>query len=126
LQLERLQIRTATHSPKFERRLKLAAQFALVPAVAIVFDWNCPFYSLSGHVCPGCGMTRAVLSLTRFDFESAWNFSQLLFLAPLIFLPIIVNFFRPTRGLKALSIALGIITVVVYGVYRVMYPPSWS
>jgi hypothetical protein len=71
-------------------------------------------------------MTRAVLSLTRFDFETAWNFSQLLFLAPLIFLPIIVNFFRPTRGLKALSIALGIITVVVYGVYRVMYPPSWS
>jgi hypothetical protein len=71
-------------------------------------------------------MTRAVLSLLRFDFEAAWNFNQLLFLAPVIFIPLLINLLRPTKGMKALSLSLAIMAVVIYGVYRVVYPPPWS
>jgi hypothetical protein len=31
----------------------------------------CPFANLTGHPCPGCGLTRAALSLMRLDFAAA-------------------------------------------------------
>ena len=34
----------------------------------------CPSVILTGFPCPGCGMTRAMLSILRGDFASAWRF----------------------------------------------------
>lgn len=31
----------------------------------------CPFANLTGHPCPGCGLTRAAFALVRLDFDRA-------------------------------------------------------
>ncbi len=62
----------------------LAALFLL--ALAIVASWTalsgtsptevqllpCPIRAVSGIRCPGCGITRACLTLARGDFGAAW------------------------------------------------------
>lgn len=38
--------------------------------ILIVLDYyKCPFYLLFGFPCPTCGVTRAILSLFKFDIE---------------------------------------------------------
>src|SRR5690554_3644064 len=44
----------------------------------------CIFHELTGLYCPGCGITRTVLSLLSLDFHQAFRFNPLLvFLLPL-------------------------------------------
>ena len=40
----------------------------------------CIFHKITGLYCPGCGITRAIFSLFRFDFVSAIKYNFLLFL----------------------------------------------
>lgn len=35
----------------------------------------CPWYHLSGHPCPFCGMTRAFVAITHFDIQAAIDFN---------------------------------------------------
>ncbi len=44
---------------------------------------GCPIKYLTGVSCPGCGMTRAYLSLLRLDFAGAFYYHPL-FLLPVI------------------------------------------
>ncbi len=37
----------------------------------------CFFYELTGYYCPGCGITRALLSLLHLDFYQAFRFNIL-------------------------------------------------
>jgi hypothetical protein len=39
----------------------------------------CPFKALTGIPCPGCGMTRALLSLAKGDFQGAFHFNPFSF-----------------------------------------------
>lgn len=32
----------------------------------------CPFYTVTGLLCPGCGITRMMLALARLDFTAAY------------------------------------------------------
>ncbi len=48
----------------------------------------CLFTKLTGTECLGCGMTRATMSMMKFDFERAWHFNKLSF----IVLPLLVTF----------------------------------
>ena len=44
---------------------------------------TCPIRFLTGISCPGCGMTRALLSALRFDFQAAFFYHTLwIFLVP--------------------------------------------
>lgn len=46
----------------------------------------CPFHSLTGLECPGCGITTACLAVLRGDIRRAWEANAYLFLAaPVIF-----------------------------------------
>ena len=58
--------------------LALCVYFAL----AIIFSLPCPIKYTTGVSCPGCGMTRALISLVRLDFESALYYHPLVFLLP--------------------------------------------
>ncbi|MEY2937812.1 MAG: hypothetical protein RL062_401 [Bacteroidota bacterium] len=40
----------------------------------------CLFTKLTGTECLGCGMTRATMSILKFDFERAWHFNKLSFI----------------------------------------------
>lgn len=39
----------------------------------------CLFKTITGWMCPGCGMTRALLAIGRFDFSAALHFNPLSF-----------------------------------------------
>jgi len=44
----------------------------------------CPLKTVTGLPCPGCGMTRACLSLARGELEAAWTYHPFAFpLVPL-------------------------------------------
>jgi Protein of unknown function (DUF2752) len=45
----------------------------------------CIFYGLSGRLCPGCGMTEAIVALALGDIGRAWELNRLsLLTAPLL------------------------------------------
>ncbi len=45
----------------------------------------CLFKRLLGVECPGCGMTRAIVSMMYLDFEAAWGYNHLsVVVAPLL------------------------------------------
>lgn len=41
----------------------------------------CPFWKLTGLLCPGCGVTRMCLALLRLDAAAAWRANAALLLA---------------------------------------------
>jgi succinate-acetate transporter protein len=88
----------------------------------------CPFKAITGIPCPGCGMTRAILSMTKGDFHGAFAFNPFSFF--LLFMviistipagqitklpsvaPILMNYFLITV----------LITVVLYWVFQRLLP----
>ena len=40
----------------------------------------CPFRTVTGRLCPGCGVTRLCLALLRWDWAEAWNANPALLL----------------------------------------------
>ena len=47
---------------------------------------GCLFRTFFHVVCPGCGMTRAVVSLLRLDFRAAWGYHPMVFVLPVMVL----------------------------------------
>jgi hypothetical protein len=47
--------------------------------VGSALPFFCPFKALTGLPCPGCGMTRALLSMTKGDFHGAFAFNPFSF-----------------------------------------------
>ena len=43
------------------------------------FKIPCLFHELTGYMCPGCGVTRMIISMARLDFYSAFGYNKLLF-----------------------------------------------
>jgi hypothetical protein len=37
-------------------------------------SWQCPFFSLTGVPCPGCGLTRACMLLLRGEVQASFKF----------------------------------------------------
>lgn len=41
----------------------------------------CPFRSITGYLCPGCGVTRMCLSVLQLDFARAFSYNSGVFIA---------------------------------------------
>lgn len=67
--------------------------FVFLFSVAVVYftGINCIFKKLFGITCPGCGMTRAYLSLFKGDIKSAFEFNPMFWSVPILFLAILRN-----------------------------------
>ena len=84
---------------------------------------NCILKLLIGYPCPGCGMTRAVISLVQFDFIAAFHYNPFVYAIPWIGL---VIFFKDQPIIKKIlntfwfSIFLIAIVLVVY-ILRLIY-----
>lgn len=44
------------------------------------FSINCLFHKYTGFYCPGCGITRCLFALLKFDFYEAFMYNQLVFI----------------------------------------------
>ena len=63
----------------------IALILALYTVLAIA-GIGCPIKFMTGISCPGCGMTRAWLSVLHIDFGSAFAFHPLFWILPVVFL----------------------------------------
>jgi hypothetical protein len=65
--------------PLLEQRA-VAAIFLVAGAVQVGLTffhlpgWPCPFRATTGRPCPGCGMSRALAALARWDWSAALAF----------------------------------------------------
>jgi len=82
-----------THVP-----LKLLITFLILIFLVVIWvlDAGCPFYRVAGIPCPGCGMSRALISACRLDFRTAFAWHPMFWALPLLYLFFLFDF-RPFR-----------------------------
>lgn len=51
-----------------------------------LFEITCFFKWIFGICCPGCGITRAYISLLRLDFAAAFRFNPMFWSVPILVL----------------------------------------
>ena len=59
-----------------QKTVKLLCMTLLIGASLLIL-YHCPFFYVLGIRCPGCGMTRALLSLLHLDFKAAFYYHPL-------------------------------------------------
>lgn len=67
-------------------KLLLTAAYLIITALLIYFGAECILLRFVGIPCPGCGMTRAVLSAIRLDFISAFKLHPMFWSMPILYL----------------------------------------
>lgn len=69
-------------------RTKLIDLLAIAAVVGVfyILDLPCVFQALFRIPCPGCGMTRAYISLLHFDLEQAFAYHPMFWSVPLLLL----------------------------------------
>ena len=86
----------------------------------------CPFLAVTGHWCPGCGITRMVLSLTRADLRSAWQANPLLLILSPYLIILLIRLIHAawtgrslqlTRSEQVVQIGL-VCLLLVFGILR--------
>ncbi len=79
----------------FTRMKKRIIRIILFPLVLFVFyvlfihhiAIRCPFYEITKLYCPGCGLSRCLVSLLHLDFYQAFRYNPLLFILLPFFVP---------------------------------------
>ena len=116
----------------------LAACLLLVLAnLAGISLLQCNFQTVTGLPCPGCGMTRGMAALLRGHFQEAWRwhpFTPLLALSGVVVL-LATGLPEPWRFrlialIESIERRTGIVLVagiglIVYGVWRMLWPTHW-
>jgi len=84
----------------------------------------CVFREATGLYCPGCGMTRAAVSLLEADVQQAFRYNPLLFIiAPML----LAHTLASRGGLRRTSQAIlfaAVTAAVAFGVLRNV--PAWA
>ncbi len=75
----------------FKNNFQTSAVLIVSFAVVFLGYYTCPIRYLFGIPCPGCGMTRAYLSLLKLDFAKAFEYQSLF---PIPILAVIYFLFR--------------------------------
>lgn len=87
----------------------------------------CPVTLLTGYPCPGCGMTRALFKIFRFDFVGAWNLHPFIYpIGLLVIMFILCRYILDGRGMKYVKwfmilIAVGMLLFYIWRMYT-MFP----
>lgn len=73
--------------------LKIFATLCFAAAVFIMYaaSIRCPFLALLRFPCPGCGMTRAFVSLLRGDPARAFSYNPRFILVPIMYVYFILD-----------------------------------
>ena len=68
--------------------------FGLYGALLLVWHWlrlPCLWRSITGVICPGCGMSRAWLALLRLDLAGAFSLHPMFWSVPLLVLYVLYD-----------------------------------
>ncbi len=103
--------------PRFatvRERIKIGFYILIIYIILSLLHIGCPMRFITGISCPGCGMTRAVLSALHLDFHSAFYYHPLFFITPfMLFLFLFEDFIKP----KLLKISWAVIIISFLVVY---------
>lgn len=82
--------------------------------IAMLLELPCPIKFVTGISCPGCGMTRALVSAIRLDFAAAFHYHPLwILLPPVALLWLCIGERRPRLARVGL-IAVAVLFLVTY------------
>lgn len=121
-----------------DMKKRLAAEISLISvifAAGLVYFFvvtltplkiPCFFHELTGYMCPGCGVTRMIISMVKLDFYSAFGYNKALFVTMPIILYLVFSVERKyvITGKRYLEkweryLAYGEIAVlVIFGIVR--------
>lgn len=99
----------------------IGAYFAVTIPLMRHFGITCVFKHFLGIPCPGCGMTRAIISVLRLDFGAALYYNPLVFALPYVAAYIIFNF--KGKAHNYILLAIGILFFVNWLIRLV--GPAW-
>ena len=94
--------------------LSLLLCLGLYCVIAILLSLPCPVLWITGVSCPGCGITRACLSLIRFDLESAIYYNPSVFVVILAAVLLFFSKKKTTKNRILLTAAFFMIAVYLY------------
>lgn len=111
-------------------KLKNLEIFTLTVLLYIAFmtitGIGCPIRWFTGISCPGCGMSRAFISLLRLDFAAAFRYHPMIY-PLLIFIPYYFLGSEKTprrRKLKKFFLAVVIIMFFFVWIFRIFHEDS--
>ncbi|MDR1953219.1 MAG: DUF2752 domain-containing protein [Clostridiales Family XIII bacterium] len=76
--------------------------------MALIFLYKCPIYYFFHVPCPGCGITRAYLSIASLDIKAAFNHH------PLFFIALPMTLYIPHRNVLKLTISQRVETIMLF------------
>ncbi len=106
---------------KILKSLKENLPLILVIGVIMIFYAivGCPFRFFFGVCCPGCGITRACLSILRLDFAAAFRYNPLVYILPIALLIFIMHRKIP-KTTQNLLLGIGICLFLGVYLYRLL------
>lgn len=78
----------------------------------------CIFNKVTGLYCPGCGMTRAIHSILRFQFIQALQYNALSLAIPLFLITYCISKYKKMETISKYLLILMIVVSVSYGILR--------
>lgn len=99
------------------KKYKLLILIVLVVLGLYLTDVGCVFRFLLGISCPGCGLTRAVISALKLDFKMAFYYHPLFMLTPLLVIYILNDGHLPIKNKKLDKFIFYIVIGLFIGVY---------
>lgn len=95
-------------------RVKISFFIVIIYTILSLLHIGCPIRFTTGISCPGCGMTRAILSLLSLDFQLAFYYHPLFVITPfMLYLFLFEDFTKPIV-LKVSWTVIIISFIVVY------------
>lgn len=78
----------------------------------------CVIHELTGFYCPGCGVTRVVLSLLKLDFVQAFRFNPLLFMLVPLYAMYFITQKKQMRLIGNVIMVIMLIMTLTFGILR--------
>lgn len=86
-----MELKKAFSKKNLKSKLIITVAITAYTVIAYLAKFPCIILKITGVHCPGCGMTRAILSALRFDFLSAFKYHAMFWSLPLLYFCFIVD-----------------------------------
>lgn len=105
---------------RLKEKLLITTAVLLYAVILYISPISCIFNEIFGIPCPGCGMTRAWLSVLRLDFYKAFSYHLMFWVLPVLYLCFLKDgkLFK-SRHLNTCFYILIIIGFTINWIYRI-------
>jgi hypothetical protein len=110
---------------KIELKILLIILILMIALAFIYFSdptggpiFPCIFNKVTGHYCPGCGMTRSIHSILRFQPIQAFRYNALSLVIPFVLTIYYISKYKGMRLTSKYILVLMIIISISFGILR--------